>query len=1205
MSATFPLSQQDLGSQHIERQAEIERAKRLERWTQRLGAGAAAPAPSGSPQPPAGAQPQEPSGLPTQADENRAGERAGAVVGDIGAGLLQAPGEIAGGFLDAQREISKSLGDLGLIPEGIKPLAQQIPEGIGDSDTTTGGAIRSVVQFLTPFVASGSLGAMQRLSQMGTAGKIAAPMARGAIADFAAFDPAQERLSDLVEKVPALANPITEYLQSDPTDSGAEGRFKQAVEGAGLGVAADVLSKGVRALRGVWLAKEAAGVPDEAATAAFRQIDAERSSLSGMAGDPTKPPIEIVPSPRTLAELKANELSALAKNIEDSQVPWTAQDQLAGRSIEELGPVERGFVERLDEAAAERARKAAVNEAVEAATGGKVDPAAAAAAADADRPGRVFVNFSRINSHDDVKAMIQELADARGGNIDAARRGKRSWEATKLDAATKDAWEVLQSRKAGAPLNAEETFAVRELWVRSGARVRELAKAMTANGGDLDQIAFRRQLLVHNAIQEQVIAARTETARALNAWAIPAGDNPNFAGQLDQLRALAQSNAANPKQLQEIAHRITAGADAGLTREVDALIETSSQAMAGNALRQWWYGALLSNPKTHIRNIVGNTAQMLLQIPETRLAAAIGKASGQQAIPDGEAMARLFGLVKGYQDAWTISKKSADVFEAALDQHVNGNPEAAREILAEEANQFFSSGAAEARGGVRGFDAPVSGAFEELMGPALRFLDTATTAPSRALRATDEVFKGMAFNAELQGLAYRQASEELASGKIAKATFSDRLAEILASPTDSMRLAARQSAERQTFTNAPLQGPLWEAVQKFHRVPVLGDIVLPFARTPYNIATQLIQRTPLAPFSKSWVQEIRAGGARADLAWSKFVLGNGVLLTTANLAINGLLTGEGPSDPAERATLQRQGWQPWSVKVGDRYFDYRSLGTVGPAIGLAANTVEILNGQDWDDAEGRGRTQQLVIATSMSIAAQVSEQSFMTGVSSFFDAMSDPQRYGAKWWNQLVTSAVIPRGVAQLERTQDPNQRIAWEMGAALRSQTPGLSKSLPPARDLWGRELKSGAGFGPFYDMLSPFGSSKLDPQPIDTELERLEKWVGTPDRKVTFRGASVDLTKNPRAYSRYVQLAGNETKIGDAGLMDTLNAIISGEHAYSESYENLTDGPDGSKAMLIDRYVSLYREAAKRQLLEEFPELRDEVERKQAEKTQRLTPQ
>ena len=1142
---------EDLGILHAAREAELERQQLLDWARQRSVAMAPAATAPGQTPPSPTPELQDPS---TPAPV-KPGIGPADFAKDVGRGIIAAPREIAGGAVDAIRNSAAAVKDVadwlpavndlpGLIyepgkgvriakgsevraaPGMLEAAANAATPDIAPSGTNTGALIRGVAQFAAPFAAVGKMQAIQSLAK---ALPFAAPLAQGALANFAAFDPDQKRLSNLVQEFPALQNPVTEYLATNPQDSEAEGRFKMALEGLGLGLATDGLMKGVKALRNVALAKQAAGVTDEAATTALVQAEGQQAEATAKLGDPAKPALSLVQP------------------------------------------------------------------------------------AEADRPGQVFVNWSRINSHDDVKAMVQELADARGGNIDTARRGVRSWETTKLDAATKDAWETLQSRKIGQPLNAEETFAVRELWVRSGARVRELAQSVANNGGELDQLAFRKQLLVHNAIQEQVIAARTETARALNAWAIPAGDTPAFAGQMDQLRQLAMSDRTDLKQ---IARGVVSLNEAGLGREAEAFMESSTLAKGGDALRQAWYGALLSNPKTLVRNLTGNTSNLLLQIPETKVANWIGKAVGQEAVPDGEAMQRLFGMVQGYKDAWTISAKSRQVFETALDKMAQEGDEAgARALFAADADAFYGSLASEAQGGVRPYEvSQAGGAFDpqtwgidrnSMRGRPLAFLETATTASSNALQRTDEMFKSMAYNMELRAQAYRQATQELASNAITKGEFPDRLAEIMASPTDAMRLASRANAEVQTFTNRPLDTPLWQWIQKWHNVPVFGEITMPFARTPYNIATQTLQRTPLSPFMKSWREDILAGGSRGHMAWSKFIVGNTILLSAADLAMNGYMTGAGPSDPSERATLKREGWQPWSVKVGSAYYDVRGIDPIGPLLGLASNTVDILKSKDFGQADADGKLEQLVISTSMSIAAQVTDQSFMTGASAFFDAMSDPQRYGEKWWQQLTTSAVIPRGVAAIERVTDPTQRIAWDIGTSIRSQTPGLSKDLPPARDVWGRPLTSGAGFSPWYNLLSPFSGSEIKPNPVDTELNRLEKWIATPERKISFRGGSAQMT--PQQYSRYVELAGNAHKIDGQGLYDRLESIISGKDDLSDVYRDpaTTDGPDGGKSLMIDRFVRMYRESAKMQLTEEFPDLAAKLDQSAEEKRQALSPQ
>ena len=72
-------------------------------------------------------------------------------------------------------------------------------------------------------------------------------MAQGALSDFGAFDAHLQRQSDLLrEHAPEAIRPVFEYLASDPRDGEVEGRFKNAIEGLGLGVAAHGVLSAVR-----------------------------------------------------------------------------------------------------------------------------------------------------------------------------------------------------------------------------------------------------------------------------------------------------------------------------------------------------------------------------------------------------------------------------------------------------------------------------------------------------------------------------------------------------------------------------------------------------------------------------------------------------------------------------------------------------------------------------------------------------------------------------------------------------------------------------------------------------------------------------------------------------------------------------------------------------------------------------------------------
>jgi hypothetical protein len=103
-----------------------------------------------------------------------------------------------------------------------------------------------------------------------------------------------------------------------------------------------------------------------------------------------------------------------------------------------------------------------------------------------------------------------------------------------------------------------------------------------------------------------------------------------------------------------------------------------------------------------------------------------------------------------------------------------------------------------------------------------------------------------------------------------------------------------------------------------------------------------------------------------------------------------------------------------------------------------------------------------------------------------------------------------------------------------------------------------------------------------------------------------SVNLKQFPQAYERYVELAGNDLKHPAWGLgaKDLLNKIVSGEHPLSQVYQIKSDGPDGGKDVFIQSIINQYRESARRQVLQEFPDLNDQVQAKKEAQRQLKMP-
>ena len=1023
--------------------------------------------------------------LKQQEDEPK--ERQGGVLGDIAQGVVETPRAILSGARDAAQETidlvsetsdyirktfpswAKFEKSIGMAPEG-----QVLIPDVKDPESTTGKMVENVAQFLTGFVGAGKIKALKSISPATKIGKAAKAAAQGGVADFVAFDPLEERLSDLIEEFPALRNPVTDFLDADPSDSAAEGRFKNALEGLGLGVVTDAFGLGVKAIGKARTARIAA-----------QQVDA----MPRVADDAFK----------TLGDPKGA-LVAKPPKVNPSQV------------ISDPNP-------------------------------------------------ETFINFARIDTPDDVKNVMQNMADMFKGDVDKARRGVRAFKEIELDAEQLNAWDILSSRRAGEPLNAEQSVAARNLWAASGRKLTEVAKLAADDPSESNLFMFRKMMGVHKAVQEEVIAARTETARALASWRIPTG------GTAEQFRDISDliEGVGGKDLTREMAQRIAGLAEAGEHGAIDAFIEKGVWARSRDAMLEAWINGLLSGPKTHLVNAISNTTVVFQQMYERGVAAKIG--NGVEA---GEAIAQFSGLVSGLRDAVRYSAKT---FRTGQSGFGLGKVELPRErAISSEAFRMAS---------------------DTWTGRAVDTMGAAVNLPVRALGAADEFFKTIGYRMELHAQALRMAAGEVNSGKLPKEMLKDRIAEIIEKPPEGIRLAAVDAATYQTFTNTP--GPLAKQLSQIaHEYPGVR-IVLPFIRTPANIMRYTFERTPIAPLMRHVRADLAAGGARRDLALARISTGTAGLLMTADLAMNGVVTGKGPDDPGEMATLRRAGWQPYSIKVGDRYFAYNRLDPVGMTFGLSAEMVEILRNSDDPDAT----TEEALIAGVMAIANNAMSKTYLSGMSSVMEAISNPDMHGERWFQRLA-GTVVPTGVAEIARIEDPVAREAYTMLDSIRRRTPGMSSDLPPRRDIWGRPISYESGLGSFYDTVSPIYSSKDNPEPVDKELLRLESTVSKPAKKTSFDGATVNLERFPEAYSRYLELAGNELKHPAWGLgaKDLLNKIVSGQHELSPIYQMRSDGPDGGKAEYIQGVVNDYRKMAKDQILREFPEVKAEHDRIQRQR-------
>lgn len=188
-------------------------------------------------------------------------------------GTTDAVNETSNLLSDAGQWLNENVADLGSISVGSDGIGHQpgvpqtnplqVPDLVADPLTPAGDIAKSITQFTVGMVGAGKLlKGLGWAQQVTRGGQIARATVQGGIADASVFDPFENRLSNLIQEVPVLSNPLNEALAASPDDTSWEGRLKNVVEGAGLGIAVDGLISGVRALRGYRAAKAAGNVQE-------------------------------------------------------------------------------------------------------------------------------------------------------------------------------------------------------------------------------------------------------------------------------------------------------------------------------------------------------------------------------------------------------------------------------------------------------------------------------------------------------------------------------------------------------------------------------------------------------------------------------------------------------------------------------------------------------------------------------------------------------------------------------------------------------------------------------------------------------------------------------------------------------------------------------------------------------------------------------
>jgi hypothetical protein len=471
-------------------------------------------------------------------------------------------------------------------------------------------------------------------------------------------------------------------------------------------------------------------------------------------------------------------------------------------------------------------------------------------------------------------------------------------------------------------------------------------------------------------------------------------------------------------------HQMMAGVD-------DMMAATTPQ-----KLIEAWKMGLLSGPTTHAVNTISNKIFKSWDTFEHGIAGVLGKLHGGEKVYLREAPHRAMAGLKATKKALQVAAKAFDLEQEgfALDK--------------------LEMGRRKAIGGRKG-----------------RWI----RAPGRALVAEDEFFKTLAAAAELESQAIRRV---LGNPRYKNASRSEQrraIDALIEVPDDAMKEAAEKTAHRLTYTTEV--GEHGRRFQRYLQRHEPAQFVIPFFRTPVNIAKEAIKRTPAAPFLK----EVRAdlagknGLVARDLARARIASGGMIAGAVTMLADQGLITGAGPHEPGRRQA-KFETWQPYSIRVGDRWISYNRVEPMGMLLGMAADAVEL-----WKNHEGQDFN-QMAGSLLMIPARNLASKTFIKGLADVMTAVTDPRR-GAGKYLEAVSRSVVP-GTAlmgQAARQLDPARREVTNPLEAVMSQIPGARSTLPPGRTVTGKVAPMGS-IGP--DIISPFYQTKVSDDPVAREL-------------------------------------------------------------------------------------------------------------------------
>ena len=1035
---------------------------------------------------------------------------------------------------------------------------------LGTSKTMAGGAVEGISQFATGFIPLfGLAGKAGRLAKAGTATKA---VVAGAATDFTFFNGQEARLSNLIQQVPELQNPVTEFLAYDGEESELEGRMKNVLEGLGLEAVAGVFIKSLKAMKKARKVKEETGDAQKVA-------DSITEDLAGEIAVPTRelveePEVKIEEpeakpeAPKPLPEYKPNKqeefLNAVPEKFRDyaSELLKGGKPRLPQFALETDGDVVvlKDLLEKYYEANPEKVTVTdAVTDIDEA-----IETTVRAQAKEGEDAEKVLrdIRITQQAYREQGKALIQNVSEIAKEAVD---NGYGDVSIAKL----KNAFQQL--------------LTVADVYRRIG---RETAITLQARRED-----FGKRKLGLSEAETEIEGIRKEFVN-------------NSGGMKPERMVKLVQEHIDPDDL-----------EGSLAR----LLKTAKKAQGKHFLdmpTEYWMNSILSGPKTQMVNIMGNA---LTQVMTTLEAVAGGIASGNMDVV--KAVIASWSDSEMFKEAAKFSKQAFKDQDNLLDPSNRAFEEGQRAAITGErlqqgpmgnlvsdsakdsidkysqfirlpsrllltSDEFFKQLAYRRAARLK---TAMSGIQQGIRDPKAlanhinKTVDTIVTEGGRMM-SEEGLVREAAVIADKKGLTGKDKADFIIDYK--DKNFNP--------DSSALMQFAAEEAQYLTFTKELQDKTLGKVLQEAtNKLPYLR-LVVPFVRTPTNILKFAFERTPFVGVLKEERERLYNEFNSTDpilkaRARGKVVTAGLTMGALVDVAFNNreFITGGGPTNEREKEALMATGWRPYSIKIGDTYYSYQRLDPLATPLGIIADLVEtgIKEEPTFDESFAEHAATSMMLA----LTRNATNKSYLAGIQMWADALGDPDRYIEKLGRNYASS-LVPNLISQMADYDTQAMKETRSVMDAMKRKL-GLRGSLDTKRNILGEEYKAEQWMGTGF--INPIQMSTKKDDPILNEMASLNHAFRNPPPSL---GGQIDMLeyendKGQSAYDRQLELL-KTVKIRGLTLRQSLNKLIK-----SKSYQRLSsESEPGLPSPRIQQLTSIlirYRKEARRQMLREYPEL------------------